>query len=260
MSELICRACARPPEPHRPAARVPGGGGRGADLGRRRRAGRRHAVGALARAWPSWSGGSGVPLFEREGRRRVLAPTRPRRCSTTPSAVLARTQDLARWADRRRAGDDRRRAGRHDRRRRRRTTAPRSCAASGRERPDVDLRLTVAPSDAAARPTSRAARARPRGVRRAAGPRRRRSSGRRCAATTLAVYAPPHADVGPPPTWGPWVTFPARSHTRAVITAALRALGAPFDVVAESHQPEVLREMVRSAWAGRCSRSSRRAG
>jgi DNA-binding transcriptional LysR family regulator len=40
------------------------------------------------------------------------------------------------------------------------------------------------------------------------------------------------------------VTFPAGSHTRLVIQHALRRVGAPFDVIAESHQPEVLREMV----------------
>ena len=43
----------------------------------------------------------------------------------------------------------------------------------------------------------------------------------------------------------PGGTFPAGAHTRHVIEQALRRLGAPFDVVAESHQPEVLREMVR---------------
>jgi DNA-binding transcriptional LysR family regulator len=41
------------------------------------------------------------------------------------------------------------------------------------------------------------------------------------------------------------VTFPVGAHTRLVIQQALRRVGAPFDVVAESHQPEVLREMVR---------------
>ena len=60
----------------------------------------------------------------------------------------------------------------------------------------------------------------------------------------LAVYAPPSAARGAPPTWGPWVTFPAGSHTRSLIDGALRRLRAPLDVVAESHQPEVLREMV----------------
>ncbi len=61
----------------------------------------------------------------------------------------------------------------------------------------------------------------------------------------LRVYAPPGVTrPGPPAGWGPWVTFPAGSHTRVLIARALRDLGATFDVVAESHQPEVLREMV----------------
>jgi DNA-binding transcriptional LysR family regulator len=40
------------------------------------------------------------------------------------------------------------------------------------------------------------------------------------------------------------VLFPTGSHTRALVVEELRLLGAPLDVVAESHQPEVLREMV----------------
>ena len=39
--------------------------------------------------------------------------------------------------------------------------------------------------------------------------------------------------------------FPFGSHTRSIIERELRARGAPLEVVAESHQPEVLREMVR---------------
>lgn len=71
----------------------------------------------------------------------------------------------------------------------------------------------------------------------------------------LAIYAP--GDVHPNPTgpasdaltddprgWGPWITFPAESHTRRHIARALRNLGAEFRVEAESHQPEVLRQMV----------------
>ena len=37
---------------------------------------------------------------------------------------------------------------------------------------------------------------------------------------------------------------PRRSHTRHAVAASLAALGAPLDVAAESHQPDVLREMV----------------
>ncbi len=61
----------------------------------------------------------------------------------------------------------------------------------------------------------------------------------------LAVYAPEGLRIGPPTGWGPWVTFPAGSRTRAIIADALRERGASFEVVAESHQPEVLAEMVR---------------
>ncbi len=46
-----------------------------------------------------------------------------------------------------------------------------------------------------------------------------------------------------PATWGPWVGFPAASLTRQVITAALRSLGSTYEVVAESNQPDVLKEM-----------------
>ena len=61
---------------------------------------------------------------------------------------------------------------------------------------------------------------------------------------TLVVYAPPGTSIGSAPTWGPWVLFPADSHTRQAITEKLIERGAPLDVAAESHQPDVLREMV----------------
>ena len=147
--------------------------------------------------------------------------------------------------------DDRRRRGAH---------FPARPAQFRQERPDVDLRLTVAPSERCStdlagqrRSTSSCASSRraivdgvewsPLRTRRARGRTRRRTPRR------------PHRDVG---TVG---QLPRRCRTRrAVIAAALRELGAPFEVVAESHQPEVLREMVRSAWVGRCSRSRQAGG
>jgi DNA-binding transcriptional LysR family regulator len=60
----------------------------------------------------------------------------------------------------------------------------------------------------------------------------------------LAVYRPGTMRLGPASKWGPWVLFPDGSHTREIVAAALRDLGSPIEVVAESHQPEVLREMV----------------
>lgn len=62
----------------------------------------------------------------------------------------------------------------------------------------------------------------------------------------LAVYAPPGVDTGTPPAkWGPWLLFPSDSLTRTAIDRRLRQIGAPLVVEMESHQPEVLVEMVR---------------
>lgn len=64
-------------------------------------------------------------------------------------------------------------------------------------------------------------------------------------AEPLYVYAPIDAEVGPPSGWGPWVTFPAASRSRSLMARRLRDRGVSFDVVAESSQPAVLKEMVR---------------
>jgi len=61
----------------------------------------------------------------------------------------------------------------------------------------------------------------------------------------LHVYAPPDAVIGSPQSWGPWVSFPAESRSRSLMARRLRKQGASFDVVAESSQPAVLKEMVR---------------
>ncbi|NOX29896.1 MAG: LysR family transcriptional regulator [Actinobacteria bacterium] len=50
-------------------------------------------------------------------------------------------------------------------------------------------------------------------------------------------------DPAEPETWGPWVGFPTSSQTRQIIASSLEALGADYEVVAESHQPDVLKEM-----------------
>jgi DNA-binding transcriptional LysR family regulator len=60
-------------------------------------------------------------------------------------------------------------------------------------------------------------------------------------AEELAVYAP---EDHPPQAWGPWVTYPVGSHTRELVLDALRRAGRSVTVVAESHQPEVLAQMV----------------
>ena len=60
----------------------------------------------------------------------------------------------------------------------------------------------------------------------------------------LFVYAPPGTAVGEPDSWGPWVTFPPESSTRRLAAGELARIGVDFEVVAESSQPAVLREMV----------------
>ena len=182
----------------------------------------------------------GVDLFDRSGRRRVL---REQAAPVLDHArqVIGLTSDLARWAERERSG----RAGRI-------RVGMIDAAATihlveplhefRRERPDVDLRLTVAPSGdlfedlvagrldlaiAVAPPTT------PDTI-----------ETRHLLREDLSVYAPRGAATGDTSQWGPWVLFPEGSHTRAIVGEALRSLGAPVEVVAESHQPDVLAEMV----------------
>jgi DNA-binding transcriptional LysR family regulator len=182
----------------------------------------------------------GVTLFERAGRRRVLtAGARP--VLDHARTVVAATRDLRAWAARHRSGEQGvLRLGMID------VAAvhhfPKVLRRYRRERPDVELRLAVAPSSSLLADLARS-----------------RLDLVVCVeppspvdgvewspllTEPLAVFAPPDATAGPHRSWGPWVTFPAGSHTRTLIAGALRRIGAPFDVVAESHQPEVLREMV----------------
>jgi len=189
----------------------------------------------------------GVPLFERHGRQTRL---RPQAAEVLAHArrVVAETRDLARWAETRRSGSAGTvRLGTIDAV----AVYHRADAIRRHQRvsPDLDLRLTVAPSGAlldslrvgdldlvvcveSADP--------PVGIDTVI-----------CLEEPLHAYAPDGVAVGTPATWGPWVTYPDGSHTRSVIAAGLIAVGAPFEVVAESNQPDVLREMVRlgMGWA-----------
>ena len=79
--------------------------------------------------------------------------------------------------------------------------------------------------------------------------------GRRLEMTSLfdeAIYVyPPMPSSGArsrriaPKDWGPWVTYPAGSQSRELISAALAKLGVAMSVVTESSNPDVLRQMVR---------------
>lgn len=184
----------------------------------------------------------GLTLFERDGRRRVLTPAAVPVLSHARD-VVARTVDLARYTQQLREGrGGSLRVGMID------AAAvehfPDTLRRFRSDRADLDLRLTVTSSAALLGSLRRAEL----DLVVCVEPPVPVESIVTTPLTSepLLVHAPdPHALARPPGGWGPWVTFPAGAHTRHVIEQALRRLGAPFDVVAESHQPEVLREMVR---------------
>ena len=184
----------------------------------------------------------GLELFVRDGRRRLPRPE-AKPVFDYARSVVVQTQDVVRWASNRHLGrSGRLRVGLID------VAAvhhfPDQLRTFAAERAEVQLDLVVAPSSELVR---------------------RMENGELDLAVVvetsdlsasfdkvallrepLAVYCPPGTPGGrPPEDWGPFVGFPATSHTRSLIAAELVDLGAPFDVVAESHQPEVLLQMVR---------------
>ncbi len=182
----------------------------------------------------------GVTLFERSGRRRSLTAD-GEKAAEHAKHVLAAIGDLTRWAVAARAGRSGTvRLGLID------VAAvhhyPDAIKAFRTNFPEVELHLTVAASatllnqvlsgqlDAAL----------------IVAPSQLPDNVTVTLAATeeLAIYGPPNQPTGLPATWGPWVTFPAESHTRQHVARALRKLGAEFRIEAESHQPEVLRQMV----------------
>lgn len=182
----------------------------------------------------------GLTLFESAGRGRALTHDGDG-VVRYAERVLAETGELARWVAQRRSGHaGPLRVGMID------VAAvdhfSGALHAFRRERPDVELRLNVAPSGVLLDQLSRGASDLIVCV-----PPEDRSG---LVVTPLreeplAVYAPPGVRAGTPDSWGPWVTYPQGSRTRTIAAAALRALGARFEVIAESHQPEVLAAMVR---------------
>lgn len=182
----------------------------------------------------------GVDLFERVGRRQVLRDDAAEVLAHA-RRVVTDTRDLARMLADRHAG----RAGRlrvgmidaaavthlPDRLRAFRTSAP-----------DVDLHLVVAPSG----PLLEQVRGGDLDLAVVVAPEEEEGLEVEPLLTeSIVVVAPEGAAIGPPSSWGPWVLFPRGSHTRALVEAELVRRGAPVEVEAESHQPEVLREMAR---------------
>lgn len=192
----------------------------------------------------------GVALFEPDGRRRRFRPE-ARPVLAHARQVLALTGDLVAWSERVAGGATGRvRVGMID------VAAvvhfAGVLASFRREHSDVDLTLTVAPSGALLADLVGGALDVVVCVRHEDGPAA--SEGVELVDLfdePMIVLAPPGVevgrpgDVGPAGAWGPWVTFPAGSHSRLGIERRLGELGVSVEVVAESHQPDVLREMVR---------------
>jgi DNA-binding transcriptional LysR family regulator len=182
----------------------------------------------------------GIEMFESVGRRRKL------RVTVTPvlehaRQVVALTRDLVAWSERlASAGTGRVRLGLID------VAAvvhfPDVLRAFRTEHSAVDLTLTVASSRSVLDDLQRGALdlvvcvEPPEPV-----------AGIDCAlllSEPMVVYGPPDTVTTDPSQWGPWVLFPESSHTRRLVSARLGELGVRLDVAAESHQPDVLREMV----------------
>lgn len=182
----------------------------------------------------------GLPLFERQGRRQSLREE-TNEVLAYAQRVVADTRDLGRWVGAaKHGGVGRVRVGMidaaavhhlHD-----------EMSSFRLQHPEVDLRLVVAPSGELLDQVRRgdldlAVIVDPENV-----------DGldvTPVVTESLVVVPPTGHEVGAPTTWGPWVLFPRGSRTRELIERALVARGATVDVVAESHQPDVLREMTR---------------
>lgn len=183
----------------------------------------------------------GVPLFAADGRRRV-AHEHTATVAATAERVLADLDQTTRWLRSVGTGQvGRLRVGMID------IAAVHHCRDGVRKfrraHPKLDVGFTVAPTGQLLERLERseldvAICVDPDGVGSFASTPLLRDD--------LAVYAPPGVAADVPPTqWGPWLLFPADSRTRTAIDRRLRAIGAPLVVEMESHQPEVLVEMVR---------------
>jgi DNA-binding transcriptional LysR family regulator len=179
----------------------------------------------------------GIPLFDRQGRRRI-ATAAAHEAGRHATRILAEMRELGRWAAEVRDGSAGQVSiGMID------TAAIHhfgdALVGFRNEHPDVTLRLLVHPSGhlldlLAAGEVDAVVAVDP-------------DDDARTTVTPLIdeplyIYAPPGADTDE--ITGPWVGFPRASRTRALISRGLRDLGIAYDVVAESSQPAVLREMV----------------
>lgn len=181
----------------------------------------------------------GLTLFDRQGRRR--APTaEAHHVSHFATRMLAELRELSRWAEEVRSGSiGDLSIGMID------TAAIHhfgdTLVQFRRANPDLTVRLFVHPSN---RLLELLRSGEVDAIVAVDPPEDDRAIATQLIAEPLYAYAPPGTKIGGASTWGPWVGFPADSRTRALIASNLRRRRVGYDVVAESSQPAVLREMV----------------
>jgi DNA-binding transcriptional LysR family regulator len=193
---------------------------------------------ALSQALGEMERRLGLPLFEREGRKRHLTRAGSELLRFAQD-TLARAEELERRLEQERLGQrGNLRVGMID-------AAslyilPRVVRDYRRERPEVELSLSVAPSEVLLRALSRFeldlvfAIGPLQDARLQALPIRREA---------LLVYAPPESR-GRDLRTAEWILYPPQSRTRALIDAAMAARGLSPRVRLESGSPEVLRQLV----------------
>ncbi len=187
----------------------------------------------------------GLTLFDRQGRRRVPTPE-AHHVSHFATRMLAELRELSRWAEEVRSGAiGELSIGMID------TAAIHHFGDAlvdfRRDNPELSVRLFVQPSN---RLLDLLRAGEVDAVVAVSPPDDERFVANELISEPLYAYAPPDGQTSPtrvaeaPSAWGPWVGFPADSRTRALIASNLRRRGVNYDVVAESSQPAVLREMV----------------
>ncbi len=191
---------------------------------------------ALSQALAEFERRLGVPLFERDGRRRALTEA-GREAARFASEVLGRATELRAWADARRAGGSGTLAvGMIDAASL--YVLPSAVAAFRVSHPGVELRVVVDTTEAL---LDRLLRFEV-DLAVVVGPVASGFDVVEVAREPLRLYGPP-GEPAPGPD-SEWILYPGGSHTRAVIDAALASRRISPRVTLESSNPQVLRQLV----------------
>lgn len=198
---------------------------------------------ALSHSLAELSKRLGVPLFRKDGRRRVLTEA-GQRVVRYADQVIGQTSDLVRWLDSWQRGEvGSIRVGLID------TvglyTLPSGLSRWQRELPDIDLQLVVAESEEVLSMLDRYEV----DLALVVGPAGSRYSSEAIATERMHVYSWPDDAAGSSipgsevATPAGWALYPAASRTRLLIDQGLAQLGIHPEVALESAHPTVLRQM-----------------